>query len=201
MKPVALIAGISSSVGSACAQTFAEAGYVVCGVDPALTEPVRRLTALTGGTALERDLRRFDVAQDTVDWIAAGVGSLEALILCSGILKDVDEALLSNLKSAFNFVSAAARHFKTQKRGKIVAIAPNDGRIAPHEYAVRSALLGFTRAAARELGKYNVNVNAIAPELYMVEASEIADVAHFLCSEDSRHVTGEILFLNGGLKQ
>jgi 3-oxoacyl-[acyl-carrier protein] reductase len=200
MKPVALITGLSSSVGSACAAVFSEAGFAVCGIDSEISESAQKLADVSGGTAFERDIRRFDAAQETVDWIVTRLGSLDALVLCSGMLHDFDEAVRAHLKPAFNFVSAAARHFKRQRHGKIVAIAPNDGRVAPHEFAVRSALLGFTRAAARELGRYNVNVNGVAPELYMVEAREIADLAQFLCSEESRHVTGEVLFLNGGMR-
>jgi 3-oxoacyl-[acyl-carrier protein] reductase len=87
----------------------------------------------------------------------------------------------------------------------------------------KAALIGLTRSSAVELGASNVNVNAVAPGFIRTEAliklppevlekaeksallgrvAEPEDVAHvvaFLCSDDARHVTGQVILVDGGL--
>lgn len=199
MKPVVLITGVSSAVGAACARRFADAGYGVCGADAALSDEANRAAAASGGVLFERDVRDWASARKTVDSIVQRFGRLEALLTCAGAMKDVDNAWEVSLKGIFNYLSAAAPHFKNARSGKVVAIAPNDGSAGPpHGLAVRTAIIGLARACARDLGKYNVNVNAVAPELVRMNPEDVAGVVHFLCTEEARHITGEVLYVNGG---
>lgn len=137
------------------------------------------------------------------------------------------EVLDTNVTGAFHFVQAVARLFRTQHYGKIVNIAsyqayqPSFG-VAGYA-ASKAALIGLTRAAAVELGPSNVNVNAVAPgyvrtELLetlpedvverakreavlgrLAEPEEVASVVVFLCSEEARHITGQVILVDGGL--
>ena len=140
---------------------------------------------------------------------------------------DWQDVLDTNLTGAYHCIQSAARIFRSQRFGKIVNISsylafqPSFGVAA---YAAsKSALVGLTRAAAVELGPSNVNVNAVAPgyvhtELLdglpedvverakreaalgrLAEPEDVAHVVFFLCSEEARHITGQIILVDGGL--
>ncbi len=137
-----------------------------------------------------------------------------------------DEVLDVNLKGTFNYSRAVAPIFRQQRAGKIVnsaSIHELRGRQAgPNYSAAKAGVIGLTKSVARDLGLYGVNVNAVAPgitETDMVRAlsrelkdrfvAEIVlggmgqpeDVAHlvtFLCSDQTRHITGEVIKGDGG---
>lgn len=135
--------------------------------------------------------------------------------------------LETNLTGAFNCIGAVAPVFRGQRYGKIVNIsahqagAPGFGVAA---YAASKAgLEGLTRSAAVDLGSSNVNVNAVAPGFIRTERldqlpdevierakkrsilgrladpSDVAQVTVFLCSEAARHITGQVIVVDGGL--
>ena len=137
------------------------------------------------------------------------------------------EVLDTNLTGAFHCTRAVARLFRIQRAGRIVNIAsiqafhPSFGVAA---YAAsKAALVGLTRATAIELGPANVNVNAVAPGYVRTEALEtlppdaverakrnavlgrlaepedVGNVVVFLCSPEARHITGQVIFVDGGL--
>ncbi len=137
------------------------------------------------------------------------------------------DVLETNLTGAFNMIRACTPQFRAQQFGKIVNIASVHGLRSEfglaNYTASKAGLIGLTRAAAVELGPSNINVNAVAPgyirttRLAEGVSSEILDrarersalrrlgdpqdVAHvvlFLCSEQSRHVTGAVIPVDGG---
>jgi len=137
-----------------------------------------------------------------------------------------DRIIGVDLKGTFNYTRAVAPIFRQQGSGKIVNITSINGlrgKFGQTNYsAAKAGVIGFTKACARELGPCNVNVNAVAPgliETEMVQAApekvrEMAlaeivlgrlgqpeDVAHlvtFLCSEKARHITGQVIQVDGG---
>lgn len=137
-----------------------------------------------------------------------------------------DEVLDVNLKGTFNYIRAVAPIFRQQRAGRIVSIASIHGlrgrQAGPNYSAAKAGVIGLTKSVARDLGPYGVNVNAVAPgitETDMVRAlsselkdrfvAEIAlgrmgqpeDVAYlvvFLCSDKARHITGEVIKVDGG---
>jgi 3-oxoacyl-[acyl-carrier protein] reductase len=137
-----------------------------------------------------------------------------------------DEVIETNLKGYFNYIRAAAPVFKTQNSGKIVAITSINalrGKFGQANYsASKAGIIGLIKSVAKELGKYNVNVNAVAPGLIETDLVKNApetiremaqnesvlkrigspeDVAHlvtFLCSDKARHITGEVIKVDGG---
>jgi len=126
----------------------------------------------------------------------------------------------------FNFIRLVAPVFREQKSGKIVNVTSINGlrgKFGQSNYsASKAGIIGLTKTVARELGKYAVNVNAVAPGLILTdmmtqmpeEAKEVslnetvlkrlgtpedvASVVTFLCSEKARHITGEVIKVDGG---
>lgn len=137
-----------------------------------------------------------------------------------------DEAIAINLKGYFNYIRAVAPLLKDQGSGKIVNITSINGlrgKFGQANYAAAKAgIIGLTKTVARELAKSNVNCNAVAPGLIetemmkvlpedvkqkaladivlgrMGQPEEVAWLVTFLCSEKSRHITGEVIKVDGG---
>ena len=137
-----------------------------------------------------------------------------------------DEVIAVDLKGTFNYIRAVAPIFKEQRSGKIVNVTSINGlrgKFGQSNYtAAKGGVNALTKTVARELGRSSVNVNAVAPGLIatdMVKAApekvrdmalaeivlgrlgepeEVAWVVTFLCSERARHITGEILTVDGG---
>ncbi len=137
-----------------------------------------------------------------------------------------DAVINVDLKGNFNFIRAVSPIFKEQKSGKIVNVTSINamrGRFGQSNYAAAKAgVIGLTKTIAKELGRSRVNVNAVAPgliETVMIKSmpedfkqkskaetvfdalgtpDEVAYVVTFLCSEKSRHITGEVIKVDGG---
>jgi len=137
------------------------------------------------------------------------------------------EVLDTNVTGAFNCIQAVAGSMRAQRYGKIVNVASHQafrpGFGIANYAASKAALIGLTRSAAVDLGPSNVNVNAVAPgfvktELLaklprevleraehesvlgrVAEPEDVARVIVFQCSEEARHVTGQVIVVDGGL--
>jgi 3-oxoacyl-[acyl-carrier protein] reductase len=137
------------------------------------------------------------------------------------------EVIDTNLTGAFHCIQAAAQPMRAQRYGKIVNVASHQafrpGFGISNYAASKAALIGLTRSAAVDLGSANINVNAVAPGFVKTELlaklprevleraeresvlgrvadpEDIARVITFLCSEEARHITGQVIVVDGGL--
>ncbi len=137
-----------------------------------------------------------------------------------------DDVIAVNLKGCFNLISAISPFMRKQKSGKIVNISSINGlrgKFGQANYAASKAgMIGLTKSAARELGACNINVNVVAPGMILTEMmaglpeeirqraldetalgrlgepKDVAEVVAFLCSEQARHITGEVIKVDGG---
>ena len=137
------------------------------------------------------------------------------------------EVMDTNVTGAFNCIQAVSQPMRAQRWGKVVNVASHQafrpGFGIANYAASKAALIGLTKAAAVDLGSSNINVNAIAPgfvktELLtklprevleraehesvlgrVAEPEDVARVIIFLCSEAARHITGQVIVVDGGL--
>jgi 3-oxoacyl-[acyl-carrier protein] reductase len=137
------------------------------------------------------------------------------------------EVLETNVTGCFNCIHAVAPYLREQRYGKIVSVSSHQayrpGFGVANYAASKAAVIGLTKAAAVELGPYNINVNAVAPgfvrtELIgalpaavledaekvsvlgrIAEPEDVANVTVFLCSDEARHITGQVILVDGGL--
>lgn len=137
------------------------------------------------------------------------------------------EVMDTNVTGAFHCLQAVAPHMRAQRYGKVVNVASHQA-LRPGfgiaNYATsKAALIGLTRSAAVDLGPSNINVNAVAPGFVKTELlsllprevleraehesvlgrvadpEDVSRVIVFLCSEAARHITGQVVVVDGGL--
>jgi 3-oxoacyl-[acyl-carrier protein] reductase len=137
------------------------------------------------------------------------------------------EVIDTNLTGAFHCIQAAAQPMRAQRYGKIVNVASHQvfrpGFGIANYAASKAGIVGLTKSAAVDLGSANINVNAVAPgfvktELLaklprevleraeresvlgrVAEPEDVARVITFLCSDAARHITGQVIVVDGGL--
>jgi 3-oxoacyl-[acyl-carrier protein] reductase len=237
----AIVTGGSLGIGRAVAVVLAREGVNVAvnyrRHDREAKEVVEEIEK-TGrrGLAVKADVSSFADADKMVKQVREVFGGLDMLVCNAGITWDGviwkmteeqwDKVIAVNLKGYFNYNRAAAGVFKDQKHGKIVNISSINGlrgKFAQSNYAAsKGGEIAMSKSLAKELGKFNVNVNVVAPGMVLTDmmkniAPEFQrkaldetvvgrfatpeDVAHlvaFLCSDLSRHVTGEVIKIDGG---
>jgi 3-oxoacyl-[acyl-carrier protein] reductase len=137
-----------------------------------------------------------------------------------------DTVINTNLKGYFNYLRAVAPLMREQKYGRIVCLTSINGlrgKFGQANYsASKAGIIGLVKTAAKELGKSGVTVNAVAPGLILTdmmakmpdeakqaslnetalgrlgEPEDVAHVVSFFCSDLARHVTGEVIKVDGG---
>ena len=239
----AIVTGGSQGIGTAASMELAREGANVCLTyrtheDEALKVKEDIVALGRKAIALPCDIASFSEAEKVVQTALEEFGSLDILVNNAGMNWDGvswkmseeqwDRVIEVNLKGYFNFTRQVAPLFKEQKSGKIVNVTSINGlrgKFGQTNYsASKAGIIGFTKALAKELGAFNVNVNAVAPGLIetpMLTASEardkivgmamteivlkrvgspedLANVIAFLASDKARHVTGEVIKVDGG---
>ena len=232
--------------------TGAASGLGRCTVDYMLDEGARVLLADVNeqalATALEEtsahetrgvllDVRDFDACKAAAAEAASTWGQLDVLVTSAGVGGGIDffkdetpedwKALIDiNLLGTMNCCRAASEIMVEQQSGKIVALASEAGKGNEKRMAVygstKGAVISLVRGLALELGRYNINVNAVCPGVtdtpmiaYLDEQSraraasfyplgrlgrpqDIAAMITFLASEQASWVTGQAISVSGG---
>jgi 3-oxoacyl-[acyl-carrier protein] reductase len=238
---VALITGGSRGIGRAMVEEYASAGYAVAFTYAASAEAARALAALVaekGGRALPflADVRDFARAQEVVEETRAALGPIDVLINNAGIRRDRafasmdpalwNEVIETNLNGTFNYARACVGEM-IRTGGVILnvsSVSGSTGTAGQTNYsASKAGIIGFTRALAKEVARFGVRVNAIAPgyietdmtasleesvrkKLYAQvpmgkagRARDVARLALYLAGEDAGYITGQVFTMDGGL--
>ncbi len=239
----AIVTGGSQGIGAAIAQELAREGANVCLTFRKHEEEAQKIAAEIRdlgckAVAFRCDIASFEEAAAAVRAAIEAFGSLQILVNNAGMNWDGvswkmseeqwDRVIEVNLKGYFNFIRHTAPLFKEQKYGKIINITSINGlrgKFGQMNYsASKAGIIGLTKALAKELGAFGVNVNAVAPgliETAMLRESEarqkiidlamaeivlkrvgqpedLAHVVSFLASDKARHITGEVIKVDGG---
>jgi len=238
---IAVVTGGTRGIGLAIARALAEDGasVVVSGRDAGrLDSAVKELESL-GAPALgvAADQSKRDDCDRLVDAAKERFGRIDVLVNNAGITRDQllvrmkdddwDQVLDTNLRGVFLMTRAVAKSMMRQKSGRIINIASTAGAMGnPGQVnysAAKAGVIGFTKAAARELAHWNILVNAVAPGLIETDmaaaipaeareallqqvplkrvgaAREVAEMVGFLAGDGAAYVTGQTIHVNGGL--
>ena len=238
----AIVTGAAQGIGAAVAAAFADSGARVCAVDVAR----ERAEALADGLRMRGaeaigigcDVSRRDEVDAMVTAAQHHFGRVDILVNNAGITRPAmlhkmteaqwDEVVAVHLKGSFNCLQAVVPGMMERRYGRIVnvtSVAGVLGTIGQINYsAAKAGVVGLTMSAAKELAKYGIVVNAIAPgaatpmtetirtdarfrEKYLeripigrwAEPEEIAPVFVFFASDAASYVTGQVLAADGGM--
>lgn len=241
-QKVALVTGASRGIGKSIALRLAADGVLVV-VNYSKNESAARDVVSEiekGGGKAEIsgfDVSDFDAVQKNMDDIIERHGGIHILVNNAGVTHDTlllrmnkedwDEVINTNLNGVFNCTKAVTRTMIRQRTGRIInitSVVGEMGNSGQTNYAASKAgIIGFTKAAARELAPRSITVNAISPGFIETDITnelpedirkqyieripmgrfgtpeDVAGVVAFLVSEEATYITGEVVRVNGGI--
>lgn len=237
----AVITGAAMGIGAKTAEKFLKEGAKVVLVDideKALDETLARLSTYNEQIfTIPADVTDRQSVKQVIEATLKQCGTLDILINNAGIIRDAqllnmteeewDQVIAVNLKGVFTMTQQAAEVMKKQKSGVILnaaSVVAHYGNFGQTNYvAAKSGVIGMTKTWAKELGRYNIRVNAVAPGFIkttltekipahileeMIERSplktygdpeDIANAYAFLASDEARFITGTVLNVDGGV--
>lgn len=233
----ALVTGASRGIGREIARALAARGMrVVINYSKSRAE-AEKLAEETGGFAMRADVSDEAAVAAMAAEIEARFGGVDVLVnnagiamqkmLCDTTSADWDRIFGVNIRGAYLVTRAVMGNMVRKKYGRIVNVSSiwgQEGASCEVAYsASKAALIGFTKALAKELSLSGICVNCIAPGVIDTDMNSIVDteiltelaqeiplgrlgsaeetaaVAAFLCSDEARYITGQVIGVNGGL--
>ena len=241
MKTV-LITGGSRGIGAAAARAFAQAGWKVAINYCRSAQAAQALSAelcIQGGQALAvpGDVAVRSQVVQMVETVRKELGDPDLLINNAGISQqalftdlteeDWDRMFAVHVKGAFHCCQEVLPAMIRRRSGQIINISSMWGQVGGscevHYSAAKAALIGFTKALAKEVGPSQVRVNCVAPGVIATEMNghlspadlealreetpleiigapeDVASLLVFLASDQARFITGQVIAPNGGI--
>lgn len=242
MRKIVLITGGSRGIGAACVRAFARAGYAVVFLYQRSAEKAAALVDSLRAEGLDAAAYACDVSDPaqvkaTMTEIQRVYHRIDALVNCAGIahiglLTDMtedewDHLFGVNVRGVFSVTKAVLPGMISRQRGVIVNVSSMWGEVGAScevaYSATKAALIGLTKALAKEVGPSGVRVNCVTPGVIDTDmnaqltaedraaladetplgrigtAEEVAKTALFLCGEDASFITGQVVGVSGGL--
>jgi 3-oxoacyl-[acyl-carrier protein] reductase len=244
---VILITGGAAGIGKATAIRFAEEGARVAICDLSAEAGQKVVEEIGQGARFDRvDVTDRAAVQAWVEDVISGFGRIDVLVNNAGVLRDnqlvrvkegelvrqmpetdFDLVIAVNLKGVFNCTQAVAPVMINQGSGVILnasSVVGLDGNFGQTNYvATKAGVIGMTRVWARELGRYGIRVNAVAPGFTATEMvasmpekildgmkgrtplgrlgepRDIANAYLFLASDEASFISGAVLRVDGGI--
>jgi len=235
-----LVTGASRGIGRAIAIRFGQAGYNVVvnylSSEEKAQQTVENIKRVGGNAiAFKADVSDYKAVEALKTAVLAQFGKVDVLvnnagIACSKLLfdttrEDFDKIVNTNFGGVYNVTHAFLEEMIARGAGKIVNISSVFGITGGSSEVVysasKAAVIGFSKALAKELAYSNIQVNAIAPgaiatdmtnfkgkelEALLLDipsgrlgsAEEIAEAAFYLASDKANYITGQVLTIDGG---
>ena len=208
-----LVIGGTSEIGTACVQRLCEEGMTIAftGSDRHRGELIARET---GGSFLESDARdRASSARAVAQALELVAGRLDVLVTNAGRLlegsieatpeADFRELLEANLTSPFRVARACFQQMRTSGGGSMIVVASDAGIRAAHEtaaYSVTSAgVIAVAELFAAEGAAHGIRCNAVCPgNTVGATQADVASLIAWLACDESAHLTGATLRIDGG---
>ena len=236
MIKTAIVTGASRGIGEAVARTLAGDGYTVIVNCANNIEKAEKIASETGGMAYRADVsdrkqveKMFSAVYEKYKHIDLLVNN--AGISISGLFTDISEAdekriIDVNIMGTMNCSREALKYMISRKYGRIINIASMWGEVGAscevHYSMTKSAVIGFTKALAKEVGMSGIQVNCVSPGMILTDMTSgfsdddlqelksetplqmlgvpqnIADTVSFLASHKADFITGQVISVNGG---
>ncbi len=239
---VALVTGGSRGIGKAIVEELARSGWKVGFTYVTSVEAADRIVSTLkdegfSAVAYQADVRDFERAGEVVKQVESALGPIGLLVNNAGIKKDSSllrmntekwrEVIETNLGGTFNYSRNVAMGMVKRGSGAIINIVSVSGIVGlagqTNYSASKAGIIGFTKALAKELARFGVRVNAVAPGFIETEmisdipetarksmfaqipmgtpgsAGHVAKVVVFLAGEGAGYITGQVLPVDGGI--
>ena len=238
MRKTVLVTGASRGIGAEIAREFAKNGYNVAVNYLSSEEKAKKLAEEIGGIALKADVADFSQVSKMVRSTAKAFGGIDVLVnnasiaLKQQLLTDTSEDEWNrlfdvNVKGVFNCTKAVMDSMVQNHNGSIINISSiwgiTGGSCEVAYSSSKAAIIGFTKALAKELGPSGIRVNCVAPGVIDTDMnahlseedmailkeetplcrignpSDIAKTVLFLASEGAGFITGQVITADGGM--
>ena len=238
MKKVIVVTGASRGIGKGISEYFLEKGHIVIGIFNKSFEKVNSIkekyplfdsikTDVTDEYEIKKTVSKIIEKYGQIDCIINNAGISKTGLLQDMGIEDYNEIFDVNVKGLFLFTKEVLPHMINKKYGKIINISSmwgiTGGACEVLYSASKSAVIGFTKALAKEVAPSNINVNCIAPGVIKTDMlnhlsqddlealkeetpllkigtpEDIAKVCYFLFSESSDFITGQVISVDGGI--
>ncbi len=235
MKRV-IITGGTRGIGRAAVELFADAGYTVAFLYRSSDSAAAELSKKTGAVPVKADVSDPESLKSGMDKAVSALGGVDILLCSAGIAfknffdatseADWHRIMETNAGGTYRCIREVIPKMVSQKWGRIITVSSvwgtNGASVEGVYSASKAAIIGMTKAVAKELAPSGITANCIAPGVIDTDmnadlspeecsalaeeiplgrfgtAREVAETALFLASDGASYITAQVIGVNGG---